>query len=267
MISDFQFRDSYTIDDLVAIMAILRSEGGCPWDREQDHHSIRNNLIEESYEVVEAIDSEDPALLKEELGDLLLQVVFHSRMEEETGRFDFDDVCDGICKKLIHRHPHIFGDVRAATSAEVLSNWEQIKKEEKSQQTYASSVEAVSKALPSLMRAEKVQHRAGKSGFEYPDAQMAFGDLASEADELSEAMRSGSGIEEEVGDLLFSVVNVARLLGVDPEEALYRSTDKFIRRFSAVEKLAEAEGTDLRGCGLDTMNRLWGEAKKTQKEE
>ena len=262
--ADFTFKPAYDIFDLLQIMSILRSENGCVWDREQDHHSIRNNFIEETYEAVEAIDQEDPVLLQEELGDVLLQVVFHTEMEKERNTFDFHDICDGICKKLIHRHPHVFGNVEVSSSGEVLDNWDKIKKEEKQQQTATSTLEGVSKALPSLMRSYKVQKRAAKTGFEYPDIADAVGDLKSELTELEEAMagKNGDEIMEELGDLLFSVVNVARMLGKDPEEALYRSTDKFIRRFSEVENIAVSDGIDLKSCTIDEMNRLWKIAKQ-----
>ena len=158
---NFVFKDHYGMDDLLRIMEILRGEGGCVWDREQDHHTIRNNFIEETYEAVEAIDRDDPVLLQEELGDVLLQVVFHARMEEEAGRFSFSDVCDGICKKLVYRHPHVFGDTAVENSGQVLENWDRLKKAEKHQETATSTLQAVSKALPALVRAAKVQKRAG----------------------------------------------------------------------------------------------------------
>ncbi len=261
---DFTFKPVYDISDLLQIMSILRGEDGCMWDREQDHHSIRNNFIEETYEVVEAIDEEDPVLLQEELGDVLLQVVFHAQMEKEKQVFDFHNVCDGICKKLIHRHPHVFGSVEVTSSGQVLDNWDKIKKEEKHQQTAASTLESVSRALPALIRSCKVQKRAAKTGFEYPNVQDALGDLKSELAELEEAMakEDGDNITEELGDLLFSVVNVARMLGRDPEEALYRSTDKFIRRFSTVEEIAINNNIDLQNCTIDELNRIWKNAKE-----
>ena len=264
---DFQFKDSYDIDDLLEIMAILRSEDGCVWDREQDHHSIRNNFIEETYEAVEAIDREDPVLLKEELGDVLLQVVFHARMEEEGGGFTFSDVCDGICKKLIYRHPHVFGNAVVKDSGQVLDNWDKLKKKEKHQATASSTLEGVSRALPALIRAAKVQKRAGKVGFEYPTVKDALGDLSSELQELEQAMACGDreGIEEEMGDVLFSAVNVSRLLGVDGEEALYRSTEKFIRRFSAMEQEAASREISLSDCTIDELNSFWRTAKEQEK--
>ncbi len=264
MKTDFTFKPVYDISDLLEIMSILRSQNGCVWDREQDHHSIRNNFIEETYEAVEAIDTEDPVLLREELGDVLLQVVFHAQMEKEKQVFDFGDVCDGICKKLIHRHPHVFGDTEVSDSGQVLDNWDKIKKKEKRQETAASTLEGVSKALPALIRSCKVQKRAAKTGFEYAGVEDALSDLKSEVVELEQAMahHDSENIEEELGDLLFAAVNVARMLGKDPEEALYRSTDKFIRRFSLVEEMAESHQMALKDCTAQELDRLWKKAKK-----
>lgn len=264
---DFVFKDHYGMDDLLEIMRLLRSENGCVWDREQDHHSIRNNFIEEAYEAAEAIDREDPALLKEELGDVLLQVVFHARMEEEAGEFSFADVCDGICKKLIYRHPHVFGDATVENSSQVLDNWDRLKKTEKGQQTVTSTLEGVSKALPALVRAAKVQKRAGKVGFDYPELSDAIGDLRSEIAELEEAaaQRDDRGIQEEMGDVIFSAANVSRLLKADPEEALTRATEKFIRRFGRMEQAAISNDIDLSQCGIAKLNDLWLEAKKEEK--
>ena len=264
---NFVFKDHYGMDDLLRIMEILRGEGGCVWDREQDHHTIRNNFIEETYEAVEAIDREDTDLLREEWGDVLLQVVFHARMEEEAGGFSFSDVCDGICKKLVYRHPHVFGDVTVENSGQVLDNWDKLKKAEKHQQTAASTLEGVSKALPALVRAAKVQKRAGKVGFEYPALADALGDLRSEIAELEEALakEDGDGVFEEMGDVLFSAANVSRLLKADPEEALTRSTEKFIRRFHRMEQAAISNDIELSECTIDELNDLWREAKKAEK--
>ena len=264
---DFTIKDHYKVDDLLRIMELLRGEGGCVWDREQDHHTIRNNFIEETYEAVEAIDRDDPVLLREELGDVLLQVVFHARMEEEAGRFTFSDVCDGICKKLVYRHPHVFGDVAVENSGQVLENWDRLKKAEKHQETAASTLEAVSRSLPALVRAAKVQKRAGKVGFEYPKLSDALADLRSEIAELEEALsqEDESGILEEVGDVLFSAANVSRLVKSDPEEALTYSTDKFVRRFASMEQAAMKHGIELTGCTIEELNDLWQEAKKEEK--
>lgn len=261
----FLRKDRYGIEDLLSIMELLRSEGGCPWDREQDHHSIRGNFIEETYEAVEAIDNEDAELLKEELGDVLLQVVFHTQMEREAGGFDFGDVCDGICKKLIVRHPHIFADVTATTSGQVLENWDAIKRREKHRDTVADSLKSVPRPLPALMRSAKVQSRAAKAGFDYTDTAMAMGDLCSEVEELKQALEAGdaAAVEEELGDLVFSAVNVARFSGVDAEQALTKSCDKFIGRFERVEQLAEAKGINMAHTTIQVLDDLWKEAKKT----
>ena len=223
----FLTKTRYDFADLCTIMKLLRAPGGCPWDREQTHRSIRKNLIEETYEVVEAIDNDDSVLLREELGDLMLQVVFHARMAEEEGAFDIGDVCDEICRKLIVRHPHIFSDVTASTSGEVLDNWDKIKRATKKQKSTTESMQSVSRALPSLMRAYKLGEKAAKTGFDFPDAASAADGLREELDELTEAVRIGDAqaVREETGDLLFAAVNVARKLGVDPEEALCRASE------------------------------------------
>lgn len=263
---DFKQKKQYGMDDLLHIMELLRAPGGCPWDREQTHQSIRKNFIEETYEAVEAIDTGDTALLKEELGDVLLQVVFHTQMEHEQGRFSFDDVCDGICKKLILRHPHIFSDTLAATSAEVLRNWEDIKKQEKQHTTQTQVLSSVPRTLPALMRSEKIQHRAAKVGFDYPDAHRAFADMCSEVEELEQAMESGKqeAVFEELGDLLFSVVNVSRFVSVDAEHSLEKACDKFTARFEQVELLAGSRNIDMSKAGIDLLDILWQEVKNKE---
>lgn len=261
---DFPFKDRYGFEDLIEIMRILRAPGGCPWEAKQTHQSIRKNFIEEMYEAVEAIDAEDPVLLQEELGDVLLQVVYHAAMEEEQGTFQIMDVCDGVCKKLIHRHPHIFGDVEANTAEEVLSNWESIKQEEKGQKTAAQTLESVSKALPALMRAEKIQQRAARAGMDYESQADAFRDLQSELEELNAAVEQESRERqtEELGDLLFSVVNVSRFIGADPEEALEMACKKFVDRFAAVEQLAQQRGIEMKSAGIQKLDELWREVKQ-----
>lgn len=260
----FQAKEKYGMEDLLHILRILRSEQGCPWDREQDHRSIRKNMIEETYEVVEAIDQADPVLLQEELGDVLLQVAFHARIEEEAGRFAFEDVCDGICKKLIVRHPHVFGELTVSNSAEVLQNWDQIKAETKGQKTVTETLLSVPKVLPALMRSEKVQHRAAKCGFDYPDVNGAVQDLESEIVELKEALREQdyNHIEEELGDVLFSAVNVSRFVKTDAEESLSKACNKFIARFQKLEQLARERGLDLNKQTFAQLDELWREAKK-----
>ncbi|MCI6653518.1 MAG: nucleoside triphosphate pyrophosphohydrolase [Ruminococcus sp.] len=260
---DFQKKPKYGFEDLLQIMKMLRAPGGCPWDREQTHKSIRQNFIEETYEVIEAIDTEDRELLKEELGDVLLQVVFHSEMESEVGSFDINDVCDGICKKLIVRHPHIFADVKADTTDEVLSNWDKIKMQTKSQKTQSDAMDSVSKSLPSLMRSEKLQKKAAKVGFDWPDVSGALQKVEEETQELKKAIEDGDkkGMEEELGDLLFSVVNVSRFLKVDSEEALYHACDKFTNRFRMVEALAKERGIAMESAPLSLLDSLWDEVK------
>jgi tetrapyrrole methylase family protein/MazG family protein len=259
----FEFKEKYNIDDLILITEILRGENGCPWDREQDHHSVRNNFIEEVYEAVEAIDNEDTELLKEELGDVLLQVAFHARMEEEKGNFNFDDVANDVCQKLVVRHPHVFGEIEVADSNEVLKNWDAIKKQTKGQESYTDTLKSVSPSLPALMRSQKVQKRAKRAGFDWPDVSGAFSKIEEETKELKSAVLSGdkSNIEEELGDLLFSVVNVARFLDVESEEALTKSTEKFINRFSQVEKLAKSRNIDMKEESIEVLDKLWDEAK------
>ena len=261
---NFEQKASYGVDDLVEIVRILREPGGCPWDREQDHHSIRRNLLEEAYEAAEAIDEESPEHLKEELGDVLLQVVLHARMEQEAGRFDLGDVADGICKKLIYRHPHVFGDVSVSGSDEVLVNWEELKRKEKHQESAADSVDAVARSLPGLWRAEKVQKKTAKVGFDWPDIQGAMEKLREEFGELEEAVREGTNVSEEMGDLLFAAVNVARYAKVDPGEARSGPCHKFARRFRGVEEAALAQGRRLEDMTLPEMDALWDRVKEQE---
>ena len=266
---DYQQKDNYSISDLLDIVRLLRGEGGCPWDREQTHESIRGDFIEETCEAVEAIDLKDTGLLREELGDVLLQVVFHCRIEEESGSFDFTDVCDEICKKLILRHPHVFGEVKADTSDEVLKNWDAIKMKEKQQETYTDTLNQVAKSLPSLMRAQKVGKRAMRAGMDFRSAQDAMACIDSEKAELEKAVASGvqQDIDDEMGDLLFSCVNTARHLGVNAELALKASTEKFIKRFSVTEELVRAEGLDMKELPIEELDIYWDKAKKLLMEE
>ena len=260
---DFQYKDSYDVRDLEEIVRILRAPGGCPWDAEQTHESIRRNFLEEAYEAVEAIDERSPDHLKEELGDVLLQVLFHARMEQEAGRFNLDDVADGVCKKLIYRHPHVFGDVSVSGTGEVLTNWEELKRKEKGQATNTDALDAVARSLPALWRAEKVQKKAKKAGFDWPDISGALDKLSEELEELKTAVAEGTNVEEELGDLLFSAVNAARFLKVDPEDALNGATDKFIGRFRKVEAQAAAQGKAMEDMGLEELDALWERAKET----
>ncbi len=260
-ISFLNNKKEYDFDDLCMIMELLRGDGGCPWDMEQTHESIRRDLIEETYEVIEAIDISDPYLLREELGDLLLQVVFHARIEEEQGTFQMSDVITEICAKLIHRHPHIFGDVVARTSEKVLSNWDIIKNEEKQRETVTSRLRSVPPSLPALMKAAKVGKRA--ACFDFPDAQSAFLKIDEERDEIAEVLASGDKekLEEEIGDLLFSVANFARKCGVDGELALNKATKKFVDRFEIVECEAIKNNKNVEKMSQKELDELW-EAKK-----
>ena len=260
---DFVQKSSYDIHDLLRIVSILRAPGGCPWDGEQTHASLRRSLLEESCEVIEAINEENPDHLREELGDVLLQVVFHADIEGEAGRFNFDDVCDGICKKLIFRHPHVFGDVSVSDSDEVLANWEELKRKEKAQQTYTDTLTAVAKSLPALWRAEKVQKKAKKAGFDWDSVEGAVDKLSEELSELKEALALGTNVTEELGDLLFAAVNVSRFVKADPEETLNGATEKFISRFAKVEQLALAQGKDMAQMSLTELDKLWEDAKRT----
>ncbi len=264
MNQDFTFKSEYNIDDLLQIMALLRSENGCPWDKQQTHASIRNNFIEEVYEVADAIDREDNAALREELGDVLLQVVFHAQIEKEKQSFDFNSVADGICKKLILRHPHIFGDTVAKTTEKVLDNWDKIKMQEKGQETYTDTLKSVPKAFPGLLRAAKVQKRAAKANFDWEDVYEPLLKVGEELSELEDAMENGCPCQvyEEFGDLLFAAVNVSRFLKIDAEQALQSATDKFIRRFEKVESLVKDRGIDMKEASLEELDALWDEVKQ-----
>lgn len=251
--------------DLVDVMTRLRDpEGGCPWDIEQDHRSLREYILEEACEVIEAIDLDDPVKLADELGDALLQVVFHADVSERRGGFDIMDVTSGICEKLIRRHPHIFGSVKADTSEQVLVNWEAIKKQEKKLDTQSQVMRDVPRQLPALMRAAKVQKKAKAVGFDFAAPEQALEKVLEEAGETARALEDRSNqarLEEELGDMLFAAVNVSRLAGVQPELALTASTDKFIRRFEKMEGFAAKAGRDLRGMAVGEQDRYWEMAK------
>ena len=260
---DSVYESKHSWQDLVSLIARLRSESGCPWDREQTHLSIRQNLLEEAYEVCGAIDDGDATALSEELGDLLLQVVFHAQMAKESGDFDIDDVIDGLCRKLIQRHPHVFAGAGVESSSEVLVRWEEIKQDTKGQKTQHQAMLGVARSLPALMRAWKIQQKAKKSGFDWQDVSGAWAKVAEETDELRNAVSHGGDTAGELGDLLFSVVNVSRFLGQDPEAALEKSCDKFVSRFGRMELDARAEGLSLSDMSLQQMDVLWDRAKQT----
>lgn len=260
---DFQLKDCYDMQDLLSIMRLLRAPGGCPWDAEQTHESIRKNLIEETYEVIEAIDKNDKELMCEELGDLLMQVVFHAQMEDEAGTFDFNNVTDGVCKKLIERHPHIFGEVKVSGVDDVLTNWDAIKRKTKGQKTTGDSMLSVPRELPALMRATKLQKKAADVGFDWNDVSGALNKVTEETAELRAAIENKDSVNmaEELGDILFSVVNVSRFIKVDAEEALTAASDKFLARFVEVEKLAKEHGIDMKEASLEELDALWDEVK------
>ena len=263
---EFQTKSSYNMQDLLEIMKLLRSPGGCPWDAQQTHESIKKNLIEETYEVIEAINKDDKVLLCEELGDLLMQVVFHAQMEQEAGVFDFDAVADGICKKLIERHPHVFGQVEISGVDDVLTNWNAIKMKTKKQKTTTDSMLSVPRELPALMRATKLQKKAADVGFDWSDVSGALDKLEEEISELRHAIANGDSenTAEELGDVLFSAVNVSRFVKADAEEALTSASDKFLARFTTVEKLAGERGIDMNSAGIDVLDALWDEAKAAE---
>lgn len=243
---DFQCKSRYGWEDFLEIMRLLRGPGGCPWDAEQTHDSIRREFLEETYEALDAIDHDDPAAMCEELGDMLMQVAFHAQIERERGRFTMDDVVDGIAQKMVYRHPHVFGGtMQADNSEQVLVNWEVLKRKEKGQQSTADAIEAVPHTLPALWRAEKVQKKTAKAGFDFGSAMGALEKLEEEVRELRAALESGGGvnaphgIREELGDALFAAAKIAQMSGVDPEEALHCACDKFDARFRCVEAAAD----------------------------
>lgn len=258
---DFDYHEAYTVADLMEIVRLLRRPGGCPWDREQTHESIRRNFLEEAYEVAEAIDEKNPDHLKEELGDVLLQVLFHTCIEEEQGRFTLDDVADGVSKKLIYRHPHVFGAREVSGTEQVLENWDELKRKEKGQATHTDALNSVARSLPGLWRAEKLQNKAKKAGFDWPDVTGALDKVSEELGELKTAIQEGSNVEEELGDLLFAAVNVSRFVHCDAEAALGKACEKFLRRFAQVEIGAQAQGHAMEELDLAQLDALWDAAK------
>lgn len=255
--------NSGKLERLIDIMKVLRSGEGCPWDREQTHESLKKYLIEETYEYLEVVDLNDKHRMCEELGDVLLQIVFHARIAEENGNFNIDDVINGVCDKMIHRHPHVFGNESAETSGEVLKKWEEIKKREKGTVNQTSVLKDVPNNLPALMRSFKVQQKAAQVGFDWTNPEDVFAKIREEIDELEAEYRkhSTSGMEDELGDVIFSVVNLSRFLKVHPELSLTQATNKFIGRFEQVEKLAQEQGRKLEEMSPEEMDVLWEEAK------
>ncbi len=261
---NFELKSRYGYEDLLQVIRVLRSPEGCPWDREQTHESIRRGFLEETYEVIEAINKQNTALMCEELGDVLMQVVFHADIEADAGRFTMEDVIDGVVKKLVFRHPHVFANTKAENTEEVLVNWEQLKQQEKGQTNATQTLEAVASTLPQLWRAEKIQKKAAKAGFDWADISGALDKLEEEVAELRRAVDSGNGsVEEELGDVLFAAVKVGRFAQVDPEEALSGTCEKFIRRFEKVETAVQARGLAMEEVPLAELTALWDEAKRS----
>ena len=255
---------NYTMNDLLEIMKRLRADDGCDWDKVQTHQSIKRSMIEEVYEAIEALDNNDDKMFANELGDVLLQVVFHSRIAEERGAFDFNDVVGEICQKLIDRHSHVFGNDKAGNEEEALAAWEKNKKKEKGLKSYSDALVDVPKNFPALIRAEKVQKKAKNAGFDWDSIDGAFDKVYEELEEIKDAVKSDDqeNISEEFGDLLFSVVNVGRFLKADAEMCLTDATNKFINRFIKMEKLAEDNGKKLDELSLNELDELWNEIKK-----
>lgn len=258
---DFSEKPKYLVSDLIEIIRLLRGENGCPWDRKQNHHSIRQNLIEEAYEVAEAIDLEDADLLKEELGDLLLQVVFHSSLEEDAGRFDFDDICDGVCRKLIIRHPHIFSSESVSDAPEaVLKNWESIKRKTKGQASITESLRSVPK-LPALMKSKKIQSRAAKAGFDPFSEEFLKEQFLEESKNFTSASNYNSQ-QESLSKLLFCITNLCRKLNLEPEEALLKADSDFIDRFSRFEENCNSKNIDFSSLSSEETLVLWREIEE-----
>lgn len=260
IVLDFLCKESYDLRDFIALVSYLRSPNGCPWDQAQTHESIRRNFLEETYEACEAIDAGDLVHMREELGDVLMQVLFHTDIEREAGHFDIDDVADAACKKLVYRHPHVFR--RDEPDA---PDWDTMKQRERAQTTTAEAMDSVARSLPALWRCDKIQSKAAKTGFEWPDVHAALDKVDEEARELRAAVASGDteAISDELGDLLFAAVKVARFAGVDPEQAAHAACEKFIRRFAAMETAAANDGAALEQCTLAQMLTLWQQAKQT----
>lgn len=254
----------YTLESLTAIMEKLRSDQGCPWDREQTHQSLTRYLIEEAYEVIDAIEQQDPQALAEELGDVLLQIVFHAQIASENGQFTMDDVLKAVCEKMIRRHCHVFADTEINSVEDVLSNWEAIKKREKANQDRKSLLDGIPKHLPALLRAEKIQSKAAKVGFDWNDISGTIAKLEEEIEEFKQAVAAANhgDMEAEIGDLFFSLVNVCRFLNINPERALNLTTNKFICRFQYMEKQAALNNRELNTMSLAEMDQLWETAKK-----
>lgn len=254
----FTPKEQYGLTDFIDLIEFLRSEQGCPWDHVQTHQSIRRNLLEEAYELCEALDANDAVHMKEELGDVLMQVLFHTSIEAQAGRFTLDDVADAACKKLVYRHPNLFGE-------KTDKDWEQLKREERGEQTTASAMASVAKTLPALWRAEKIQKKAAKVGFDWPDVHDALEKVEEEAQELREGIenRDRENMVEEVGDLIFAAVDVARMCGIDPELAVHRACEKSMKRFAFIETEGAKLGKRLEDMTLGELEALHQKARQT----
>ena len=264
----------HTYEEFLKVIEELRSEHGCPWDREQTHASLKQCMLEEAYEVIEGIEeyeaTGDYKNLREELGDVLLQVVLHAQIAGEEGRFTMGDIVDEICEKMIRRHPHVFGDAAAENSQESLVLWEDIKKQEKKEETLADTLNRVAKAFPANIRAEKIQKKAAKYGFEFESMEQVLGKVKEELEELEEVIRTQKSaengqkerLEEEFGDLLFSMVNLSRFLGLNAENSLTNATNKFINRCVGIEKLAQLQGEKLNQMSAEEIDVLWRSMKQ-----
>lgn len=251
----------FDFSDLEQIMHRLRADDGCEWDRAQTHESIRINLIEEAYELVEAIDLKDAGMMLEECGDILMQAVFHAEIAQKNGEFNYTDMVSGLCRKLIDRHTHIFGENHANTADEALVFWELAKKKEKKYKSASDQMNRVPKNLPSLLYAEKIQKYAKKAGFDWDDVSGAYDKVVEETQELKNATDEQNRIEE-AGDLLFAVVNVLRFYHIDPEMALHEANNKFYKRFCKVEEIVKSQGKDMKECSLEELDAVWNEVKK-----
>lgn len=260
-------KEQYGFDDLLEIMGRLRGPGGCPWDAEQTHDSLKRYLLEETYEVIEAIDTGNPELLKEELGDLLLQPVFHAAIAEEAGGFSMADVVQTLCDKLVRRHPHVFGDLEIKDSEAQVANWEKIKKEEKGEER-RSALSGVPPHLPALLKAQKITEKAARVGFDWEHVDQVMAKVMEELHEFEEAMGQGNQerMEAELGDLLFAITNLGRFLALDTEEALRKTILRFQQRFGYVEEQVHAQGRHLQETSLTEMDLLWNQAKELEKQ-
>ncbi|MDH4164589.1 MAG: nucleoside triphosphate pyrophosphohydrolase [Nitrospirota bacterium] len=254
------------ISDLVALMARLRGPQGCPWDKKQTPETLKPYLVEECYEVIEAIEEGSSDKVRDELGDLLFQIVFHSRIAEEQGQFTLADVASAIHDKMVRRHPHVFGDVKVSTAGEVVANWEEIKRKEKGHEDRKSVLEGVPRALPALLRAHRLQEKASKVGFDWNHLKEVLPKLDEEIAEFKESLKNEDAekIEEELGDVFFTLVNISRFLGVNPDDALHKTISKFIHRFRHIEEQASLIGKSLNDMTLEEMDKLWEESKNNK---